>query len=174
MARNSRSRIESSGSASRLRTRPDPSVRPATRSFRYSPAQAAIPGYPEPSAAWIDEWQRRLAHYRLTPTNICSWVDNQMWPDRDLTEEEAAAQLARDVRLAHRLGFGFIRPKFGVISPELDPHPTWEETVLRTLDLAAELDVVICPEIHSPTPIKHPVTQNYIEFIERTGTGTSS
>jgi len=30
--------------------------------------------------------------------------------------------------------------------------------------------VVICPEIHSPTPIKHPVTQNYIEFIERTGT----
>jgi len=42
--------------------------------------------------------------------------------------------------------------------------------VLRNLDLAAELDVVINPEIHSPTPIKHPVTQNYIEFIEKTGT----
>jgi hypothetical protein len=42
--------------------------------------------------------------------------------------------------------------------------------VLRTLDLAAELNVVMCPEIHSPTPIKHPVTQNYIEFIEETGT----
>ena len=132
--------------------------------------QSTLPGYPEPSAAWIDEWLRLLETYRLTPTNICSWVDNQMWPDRDLTVEEAAAQLARDVRLAHRLGFGFIRPKFGVISPELDPHPTWEETVLRTLDLAAELGVVICPEIHSPTPIKHPVTQNYIEFIQRTGT----
>ena len=89
-----------------------------------------------------------------TPTNICSWVDNQMWPDRDLTAAEAAAQLARDVRLAHRLGFGVIRPKFGVVSPELDPcHPAWEETVLRTLDLAAELNVVICPEIHSPTPV---------------------
>jgi len=132
--------------------------------------QSTIPGYPEPTTAWIDEWQRLLETYRLTPTNLCSWVDNQMWPDRDLRADEAAAQLARDVRLAHRLGFGFIRPKFGVISPELDPHPTWEETVLRTLDLAAELGVVICPEIHSPTPIKHPVTQNYIEFIERTGT----
>jgi len=132
--------------------------------------QSTVLGYPEPTPAWIDEWQRLLETYRLAPTNICSWVDNQMWTDRDLTAAEAAAQLASDVRLAHRLGFGFIRPKFGVVSPELDPHPTWEETVLRTLDLAASLNVVICPEIHSPTPIKHPVTQNYIEFIERTGT----
>ncbi|MFY9927773.1 MAG: DUF6379 domain-containing protein [Streptosporangiaceae bacterium] len=132
--------------------------------------QSTIPGYPEPATGWIDEWQRLLETHGLTPTNLCSWVDNQMWRDRDLTADEAAAQLARDLRLAHRLGFGFIRPKFGVISPELDPHPTWEETVLRNLDLAAELNVVICPEIHSPTPIKHPVTQNYIHFIERTGT----
>jgi len=129
-----------------------------------------VPGYPEPSAGWIDQWQRLLETYQLTPTNISSWVDNQMWPDRDLTAAEAAAQLARDLRLAHRLGFGFLRPKFGVISPELDPHPTWEETVLRNLDLAAELNVVLCPEIHSPTPIKHRVTQNYIQLIDRTGT----
>ncbi|HEU4347668.1 MAG TPA: DUF6379 domain-containing protein [Actinoplanes sp.] len=132
--------------------------------------QSSLPGYPEPPAAWLDEWQRLLEKYRLTPTNLCSWVDNQLWPDRDLTVDEAAAQLARDVRLAARLGFGFLRPKFGVVSPELDPHPTWEETVLRTLDLAQELNVVICPEIHSPTPIQHPVTQNYLRFIERTGT----
>ncbi|NYJ08464.1 C-glycoside deglycosidase beta subunit domain-containing protein [Petropleomorpha daqingensis] len=129
-----------------------------------------IPGYPEPSAAWIDEWHRLCETYRLVPTNISSWVDNQMWRDRDLTVEEAAAQLERDLRLAHRLGFGYLRPKFGVISPELDPHPTWRETVLRNLDLAAELDVVLNPEIHSPTPIQHPVTQNYVRFIEETGT----
>ena len=63
-----------------------------------------------------------------------------------------------------------MRPKFGVISWELDPHPIWQEAVERSLDLAAELDVVICPEIHAPTPIKHPVTQGYVDFIERTGT----
>jgi sugar phosphate isomerase/epimerase len=132
--------------------------------------QSNVPRYPEPSTTWIDEWQRLLETYRLTPTNISSWVDNQMWLDRDLTVDEATAQLARDLRLAHRLGFSFIRPKFGVTSPQLDPHPTWEETVLRNLDLAADLDVVICPEIHSPTPIQHPVTQNYIDFITKTGT----
>ena len=63
-----------------------------------------------------------------------------------------------------------MRPKFGVVSWDLDPHPIWEEVVQRSLDLAAELDVVICPEIHSPTPIKHPVTQGYVDFIEKTGT----
>jgi sugar phosphate isomerase/epimerase len=132
--------------------------------------QANVPGYPEPSTGWVDEWLRLTETYGLTPTNISGWVDNQMWRDRDLTVEESTAQLQRDLRLAHRLGFTSLRPKFGVVSPELDPHPTWEETVLRSLDLAADLGVVILPEIHSPTPIKHPVTQAYIDFIDRTGT----
>ena len=132
--------------------------------------QSHIPNYPDAPADWIDTWQQLLETYRLTPTDLCSWVDNQMWLDRDLTATEAHEQLARDLRLASRLGFSFLRPKFGVVSPELDPHPTWEEAVLRTLDLAQELDVVVCPEVHSPTPIQHPVTQNYIQFIEKTGT----
>jgi sugar phosphate isomerase/epimerase len=63
-----------------------------------------------------------------------------------------------------------VRPKFGVTSWELDAHPIWEGAVERSLDLATQLDVVICPEIHAPTPIKHPVTQGYLDFIERTGT----
>ena len=73
-----------------------------------------------------------------------------MWRDRDLTDEEGAAQLQLDLRLASQLGFTSIRPKFGVTSLELDPHPIWAGAVERSLDLAAELDVVICPEIHSP------------------------
>ena len=58
----------------------------------------------------------------------------------------------------------------------VSPRSSWTRTPSgpapceRSLDLAAELDVLICPEIHSPTPIKHPVTQGYLEFIERTGT----
>ena len=65
--------------------------------------------------------------------------------------------LQRDLRLAKRLGFRFVRPKIGVVSGDLVPDPIWTESVERSLDLAAELDVVICPEIHSPTPIKHEV-----------------
>ena len=78
--------------------------------------------------------------------------------------------LQRDLRLAKRLGFRFVRPKIGVVSSDLVPDPIWTESVERSLDLAAELDVVICPEIHSPTPIKHEVVDDYIDLIERTGT----
>jgi sugar phosphate isomerase/epimerase len=129
-----------------------------------------IPNYPTPDAAWIDTWHGLLQEYGLTATNYGSWIDTTMWRDRDLTVEEGAAQLQLDLRLAARLGFTSVRPKFGVISWELDPHPIWQGVVERSLDLAAELDVVICPEIHAPTPIKHRATQGYVDFIERTGT----
>jgi sugar phosphate isomerase/epimerase len=129
-----------------------------------------VPNYPTPDPAWVDSWHRLLEKYGLIATNFGSWVDSTRWSDRDLTVEEGAEQLQLDLRLAKQLGFTSVRPKFGVTSWDLDPHPIWEGAVERSLDLAAELDVVICPEIHAPTPIKHPVTQGYVDFIEKTGT----
>jgi sugar phosphate isomerase/epimerase len=129
-----------------------------------------VRGYPNPSTVWIDEWHRLCEKYSLTPTNFGSWIDSRMWLDRDLTAREAAEQLRRDITLAAELGFSFVRPKIGVISEDLIPHPIWDEAVLRSLDLAAEKNIVICPEIHSPTPIRHPVVDGYLSFIERTGT----
>ena len=129
-----------------------------------------LPNYPSPDPAWIDSWHGLVQKYGLTPTNFGSWVDTTRWADRDLTAEEGAEQLQLDLRLAKELGFTSVRPKFGVTSWDLDPHPIWQETIERSLDLAAELDVVICPEIHAPTPLKHPVTQGYIDFIEKSGT----
>ncbi|MEU0463759.1 sugar phosphate isomerase/epimerase family protein [Amycolatopsis sp. NPDC006131] len=129
-----------------------------------------IPGYPEPSAEWIDAWHARCAHHGLTPTNYGSWIDTSLWHDRDLTADEGAAMLARDLGLAATLGFTFLRPKVGVVSHDLKPHPVWEGVVERNLDRAAELGIVICPEIHAPTPIRHEVVDGYLAFLERTGT----
>jgi sugar phosphate isomerase/epimerase len=133
-----------------------------------------IERYPEPTAAWIDRWFALLEKYSLEPTNYGSWIDTRLHSSgvnaRDLTAAEGAGMLQRDLRLAKRLGFRFVRPKIGVVSSDLIPHPIWTESVERSLDLAAELDVVICPEIHAPTPIKHEVVDDYIDLIERTGT----
>lgn len=133
-----------------------------------------IAGYPTPSTAWIDQWFALLEKYSLEPTNYGSWIDTRLHSSganaRDLTAIEGAGMLQRDLRLAKTLGFQFVRPKIGVITGDLVPHPTWTEAVERSLDLAAELDVIICPEIHSPTPIKHEVVDDYIGLIERTGT----
>ena len=129
-----------------------------------------VPNYPEPSPAWIDNWFGLLEKYSLEPTNYGSWIDTRLHPGRTMTAAEGAEALQRDLRLAHRLGFGFVRPKIGVVSSDLVPDPIWTESVERSLDLAHELGVIICPEIHSPTPIKHPVVDDYISLIERTGT----
>lgn len=132
--------------------------------------EAHVAGYPNPTTAWIDEWFRLLEMYALEPTNYGSWIDTRLHPDQDMTAEQGAAALQRDLKLAKQFGFRFVRPKIGVVSSDLVPHPIWTESVERSLDLAHELDVVICPEIHSPTPIKHPVVDDYISLIERTGT----
>lgn len=133
-------------------------------------SEGNIPAYPTPSTAWVDAWHAGLQKYGLQATNLGTWVDTRMWLDRDLSVEEGTAQLAQDLRLASRLGFSFLRPKFGVISQDLIPHPIWTQVVERNLDLAAELGIVIAPEIHPPTPIKHPVVDDYIALVERTGT----
>lgn len=129
-----------------------------------------IPRYPDPGSEWIDTWHALLDRYGLEATNYGSWVDSRMWRDRDLSVDEGTSMLARDLRLASTLGFSSIRPKFGVVSMDLQPHPIWEEVVERNLDLAADLGLIICPEIHAPTPIKNHVVDEYLAFIERTGT----
>lgn len=133
-----------------------------------------VAGYPEPTTEWIDHWFALLEKYSLQPTNYGSWIDTRLHSSgpraRSLTASEGAAMVQRDLRLAARLGFGFMRPKIGVVSSDLVPDPIWTESIERSLDLAHELDVVICPEIHSPTPIKHPVVDDYVSLIQRTGT----
>ncbi|SFJ84045.1 sugar phosphate isomerase/epimerase family protein [Amycolatopsis sacchari] len=128
-----------------------------------------IPGYPAPTTEWIDTWHGLCERYGLTPTNYGSWIDSRMWRHRDLTADEGAEMLARDLGLAATLGFSFVRPKIGVVSLDLRPHPIWAEVIERNLARAESLGITICPEIHAPTPIKHPVVDDYLEFAERTG-----
>jgi sugar phosphate isomerase/epimerase len=129
-----------------------------------------VENFPNPSTQWIDTWFRLLEKYQLEPTNMGSWIDTRLHPGATIDAATGAAMLARDLKLAKQLGFKFLRPKIGVVSSELDPDLIWEEAVERNLQLAHDLDVIICPEIHSPTPIKHPVVDGYIDLIERTGT----
>lgn len=136
--------------------------------------EAHVPNYPNPSDEWVEQWFALLKKYELEPTNMGSWIDTRLHSSgpngRDMTVEEGVAALQRDLRLAKRLGFRFVRPKIGVVSGDLVPHPIWTEVVEASLPLAEELDVIICPEIHSPTPITHEVVDDYIALIHRTGT----
>ena len=129
-----------------------------------------VENYPHPSTAWIDAWHTRNQELGLTPTLYGSWLDTRRFPGRGMTVDEGAQQLELDLRLAGTLGFSFLRPKIGVVTSDLQVDPIWSEAVERNLKLAEDLGIVICPEIHWPSVIKSPVVEEYIEFIERTGT----
>jgi sugar phosphate isomerase/epimerase len=132
--------------------------------------EAHVEDYPDPPGGWIDAWFARLARYGLEPTCYGSWVDTRRFPGRSMTVDEAVAQLETDIRLAATLGFRYVRPKLGVVTSDLEPDPVWEPATERVLDLAAEKDIVICPEIHWPSVIRSKVVDDYLAFIERTGT----
>ena len=132
--------------------------------------EAHVQDYPDPPTQWIDAWFARLERHRLEPTCLGSWVDTRRFGSRPMTVDEATWQLETDIRLAALLGFKFLRPKLGVVTSDLEPDPVWVESTERVLDLAAEKGIVICPEIHWPTVIKSKVVDDYLAFIERTGT----
>ena len=130
--------------------------------------EAHVEDYPHPPARWVDEWFARLERYQLQPTCFGSWVDTRRF-DRPMTIDEATRQLETDIRLAATLGFRFLRPKLGVVTFDLEPDPVWEPATERVLDLAVDKDVIICPEIHWPSVIRSKTVDDYLAFIERTG-----
>jgi sugar phosphate isomerase/epimerase len=127
-------------------------------------ADTHIPGYPVPSADWVDSWRRLVDHYALTPTCYSSWLDTRLHKGRELTLEEADAILARDLELAHRLGFSIVRPKIGVVSLDLVPDPIWRASVERVLPRAEACDIRIAPEIHAPTPLRSKIVDDYLDL----------
>lgn len=133
-------------------------------------SETHIPGYPNPSAAWVDDWHAMMERYGTVPTCYSCWIDSRLVPGRTLTVEESLRQLVADMELAARLGFTIVRPKLGVVTWDLVPDPAWRETIVRALPRAQELGVRIAPEIHWPTPIRSEVVDGYLDLIRETGT----
>lgn len=133
-------------------------------------ANGHIEGYPNPSEAWLKNWDRLIEKYELVPAEYGHWVDSRMYPGRELTTEESYEMLVRDIKLANRLGFKVLRTKLGVIDDTLTPVSNWREFIEMALPVAEKYDVRMCPEIHAPTILKSKMVEDYVEFIEKTGT----
>lgn len=114
-------------------------------------ANTHIENYPYPSDEWVENWFRLLDKYEIIPVEYGNWIDSHMLGYRELTTEESYELLARDIRLAKRLGFSVMRTKMPVISSDLAPVENWREIIKMALPLAEECDIKMCPEIHVPT-----------------------
>ena len=133
-------------------------------------ANTHIENYPYPTDAWVDKWFGLCEKYEIIPIEYGHWIDCRVLQGRELTTEEAVARLEQDMRLAHRLGFHILRTKMSVKNGNLDPVDNWREIIRAVLPLAERLDLKLCPEIHTPTSLSSQMIQDYVDFIEETGT----
>lgn len=133
-------------------------------------ANGHIPGYPTPSDEWVENWFALLEKYELVPVEYGHWVDSRLHEGRELTSKESYDVLVRDIKLANRLGFKVGRTKLGVIDEILTPVKNWQEFIEMALPVAEEHDFKMCPEIHAPTVLKSKMVDDYVNFIEKTGT----
>ena len=133
-------------------------------------ANGHIPNYPNPSDEWVNWWHWILNKYNIIPGEYGHWIDSRRQSGRSLTTQESYDMLVRDIKLANRLGFKVGRTKLGVIDEILTPVENWREFINMALPVAEEYDFKMCPEIHWPTNLKSKTVDDYIEFIEKTGT----
>ena len=133
-------------------------------------ANAHIENYPNPTDEWLETWRALLNRYEITPVEYGHWVDSRLHAGRELSTKESLKMLVRDIRLAGKLGFTVMRTKLGVSDEVLTPVANWPEFVEEALPIAEEHGVFMCPELHQPTLLKSEMVDEYVEFIERTGT----
>lgn len=133
-------------------------------------ANAHIENYPNPSTTWLDTWFALLERYEIVPIEYGHWVDSRLYPGRELNTDESYEMLVRDIKLASQLGFTVMRTKLGVTDEMLTPVGNWQSFIERALPIAEKYNVRMCPELHQPTALNSAMVDEYVGFIERTGT----
>ncbi|TXS91876.1 TIM barrel protein [Parahaliea maris] len=133
-------------------------------------ANGHIENYPNPGEEWLENWFFLLEKYDIEPVEYGHWVDSRMIPEKQLSTKQSYEMLVRDITLASKLGFTVMRTKLGVVDEILNPVPNWREFIEMALPVAEEHNVRMCPELHQPTALKSAMVDDYVEFIEKTGT----
>jgi sugar phosphate isomerase/epimerase len=133
-------------------------------------ADGIIKGYPYPSKEWLNKWFALCDHYEIVPVEYGHWVESKLYRGRESTVEESLEQLIHDIKLASYMGFTCMRTKLGVIDGKLTPTLIWRDVIRKALPYAEKYNVVMQPEIHSPTRLTDQMIMDYVEFIEKEDT----
>ena len=133
-------------------------------------ANSHIEGYPVLTDEFLTKWHELCETYEIIPAEYGHWIDGRMWRDRMLTVDEAVKYLENDFKIAHALGFHCLRTKQTVIDDVLNPVENWRDIITAATPAAEKYDVVMLPEIHAPTLLNQPMVQDFVEYIDKTGT----
>lgn len=130
-----------------------------------------IPGYPNPSAKWVDHYWMLCEKYHMQPAELGHWAETHLHRGPRMSEEEILEELKQDFRLANLLGFKSLRTKITCTNVLCDPEPGWQSYIEKALPYAEKYDVKMQNEVHLPTTLHTPhIRDEYLDFIHRTGT----
>jgi len=137
--------------------------------------ESLIRDYPNPSDAFVEEWNSYIAKYNMNPVTMDVFLDVHQFRDHVMTHKEAAERLKNDIKLAARMGFKNVR------SLCLVPI----DVIEMALETAEQYNVRIGKEIHAPLPIRpgsrvqptrgpaaaldFRMTDQIIDLVQRTG-----
>jgi len=129
--------------------------------------EVTIPNYPHPHESWVEQWFEWMEKYKLTPTNLDTFVD-VYWGGRHapMTLQEAVDTLAMHLKLAKRLGFTVVRPTSREVTT---PYP---ELFQGIIPYAEKLNIKVAPELHAPISLKSDsaFVNSILNIVAKTGT----
>jgi sugar phosphate isomerase/epimerase len=118
-----------------------------------------MPGFPNLSDAFYDQWHGWMDKYGVTPTCHDMFLDIKKFKGRLMNDEEMLNSVIRDIKHASRLGCTVIR-----VIVNTPPH-----IMAAAAPYAEEYNVRLGVEIHAPFHYDHEWIQKHYETMEKTG-----
>ncbi len=120
-------------------------------------AEQMMPGFPNLSDAFYDQWHGWMAQYGTTPTCHDMFLDTKKYKGRLLTEDEMLESVVRDLKHANRLGCTVMRCI--VTTPP--------EIMVKAAPFAEEYNVRMGIEIHAPFNFDHEWILRHLDAFEK-------
>ncbi len=134
-----------------------------------------MPEWPYISDRFVDHWHGLMTRYGVNPVCLDHFADRHMWKNKYLSDDELYERSVLYIKTAARLGCSHIRLMHDAIMGDamrrmgLDYHLATLPIVEKLLPVAAEHNVILAMECHSPTSIDAACQLPYLESAERMG-----
>lgn len=123
-------------------------------------AEQMVDEFPVITPEFKEKWFGWMEKYHTTPSCMDAFLENHIFDNRTCTLREQIANMERDIRIAHELGFKVLRTLVSTPMPVIE----------GSLKIAEDYDVKIGLEVHSPFSLNSGWSDGYMEMIQRTGT----
>lgn len=123
-------------------------------------AEQMVDEFPVITPEFKEKWFGWMEKYNTAPSCMDAFLENHIFDNRTCTLREQIANMERDIRIAHELGFKVLRTLVSTPMPVIE----------GSLKIAEDYDVKIGLEVHSPFSLNSGWSDGYMEMILRTGT----